>query len=95
VTASQFGQLISFIPNSIISKSVKIHNSDRYVNYFKSQNHLFSMLFCILEKCNLLREVAQGMLALADKKESFRINHISKRSTLSDANANRKVKSFE
>ena len=94
-TKSVFGQLISFIPNSIVTKAVKNHNSDRYVKHFKSQDHLFSMLFCVLEKCNSLREVAQGMLALADKKESFRINHIPKRSTLSDANANRKVEFFE
>lgn len=94
-TKSVFGQLISFIPNSIVTKAVKIHDSDRYVKHFKSQDHLFSMVFCVLEKCNSLREVAQGMLPLADKKESFRINHIPKRSTLADANANRKVEFFE
>ncbi len=75
---SVFGQLISFIPNSIITQAVKNHNSDRYVKHVKSQDHLFSMLFCVLEKCNSLREVAQGMLALSDKKESFGINHIPK-----------------
>ncbi|MBP6755649.1 MAG: DUF4372 domain-containing protein [Bacteroidia bacterium] len=30
------------------------HNSDRYVYHFKSQDHLFSMIFCCLEKCNSL-----------------------------------------
>lgn len=94
-TKSVFGQLISFIPNSIITQAVKNHNSDRYVKHFKSQDHLFSMLFCVLEKCNSLREVAQGMLALSDKKESFRIHHIPKKSTLADANASRKVEFFE
>jgi hypothetical protein len=94
-TKSVFGQLISFIPNSIITQAVKNHNSDRYVKHFKSQDHLFSMLFCVLEKCNSLREVAQGMLALSDKKESFGINHIPKKSTLADANASRKVEFFE
>lgn len=94
-TKSVFGQLISFISTSMITKSVKKHNSDRYVKHFKSQDHLFSMLFCVFEKCTSLREVSQGMLALADKKESFRINHIPKKSTLSDANSNRKVEFFE
>ena len=67
-TKSVFGLLISFIPNSLVTKAVNNHNSDRYVKHFKSQDHLFSMLFCVLEKCNSLREVAQVMLVLADKK---------------------------
>jgi hypothetical protein len=94
-TNSVFGQLISFIDNSMINKAVIKHKSDRYVKYFKSQDHLFSMLFCVLEKCNSLREVSQGMLALDDKKENFRMSHIPKKSTLADANANRKVEFFE
>jgi len=79
----------------MISKAVKKYDSDRYVKHFKCQDHLFSMLFCVLEKCNSLREVSHGMLAMADKKESLRINHIPKKSTLADANANRNVKFFE
>jgi len=94
-TKSVFGQLISLIDDSIISKAVKIHNSDRYVKHFKSKDHLFSMLFCVLEKCISLREVSQGMLAIEDKKESFRLNHLPVKSTLSDANAVRKVEFFE
>jgi hypothetical protein len=94
-TNSVFGQLISFIDNSMINKAVIKHNSDRYVKYFKSQDHLFSMLFCVLEKCNSLLEVSQGMLALEDKKENFRMRHIPKKSTLADANSTRKVAFFE
>lgn len=94
-TKSVFGQLISFIDNSMINKAVIKHDSNRYVKHFKCQDHLFSMMFCVLEKCNSLREVAQGMLALEDKKENFRMNHIPKKSTLADANATRKVEFFE
>jgi hypothetical protein len=63
----------------MINNAVIKHKSDRYVKYFKSQDHLFSMLFCVLEKCNSLREVSQGMLALDDKKENFRMSHIPKK----------------
>jgi hypothetical protein len=38
-----------------------------------------------------LREVAGGMLGLSGKEETVRINHLPKKSTLSDANKCRKV----
>jgi hypothetical protein len=41
--------------------------------------HLFSMVFCCLEKCNSLREVAGGMLGLSGKEETVRINHLQKK----------------
>ena len=57
-TKSVFGQLISLIDNSMIEKALKKHNSNRYVKYFKYKDHLFSMVFCCLEKCNSLRDVS-------------------------------------
>jgi len=94
-TKSVFGQLISLIDDSMIRKAVEKIDSDRYVKSFKSQDHLFSMVFCCLEKCNSLREVAQGMLGLSGKEETVRINHLPKKSTLADANKCRKVAFFE
>ncbi len=94
-TKSVFGQLISLIDDSMIKKAVKKHDSDKYVKHFKCQDHLFSMVFCCLEKCNSLREVAGGMLGLSGKEETVRINHLPKKSTLADANKGRKVEFFE
>lgn len=94
-TKSVFGQLISLIDDSMISKAVKKYDSDRYVKHFKCQDHLFSMVFCCLEKCNSLREVAGGMIGLSGKEEIVRINHLPKKSTLSEANKGRKVEFFE
>lgn len=94
-TKSVFGQLISLIDDSMIKDAVKKLDSDRYVKRFKSQDHLFSMVFCSLVKCNSLREVAGGMLGLSGKKESLRLNCIPKKSTLADANKNRNVDFFE
>jgi hypothetical protein len=53
------------------------------------------MLFCSFAKCNSLREVSGAMHGLSGKTESFQLSHIPKRSTLSDANKNRKVDFFE
>ena len=94
-TKSVFGQLISLIDDSMIQKAVKKYDSDRYVKRFKCQDHLFSMIFCCLEKCNSLREVSGGMVGLSDKKETVRMNHLPKKSTLADANKSRKVEFFE
>lgn len=94
-TKSVFGQLISLIDDSMIKQAVKKHDSDRYVKHFKCQDHLFSMIFCGLVKCNSLREVAGGMLGLSGKEEALRLNHLPKKSTLADANKVRKVEFFE
>ena len=92
---SVFGQLISLIEDKKIKDAVKKCDSDRYVKCFKSKDHLISMLFCSFAKCNSLREVSGAMLGLSGKTESFQLGHIPKRSTLSDANKNRKVAFFE
>jgi len=92
---SVFGQLISLIDDKIIKEEVKKCNSDRYVKRFKTKDHLISMLFCSFAKCNSLREVSGAMLGLSGKTVHFQLNHIPKRSTLSDANKNRKVEFFE
>ena len=92
---SVFGQLISLIDDKKIQSAVKKHDSDRYIKRFKSKDHLISMLFCSFAKCNSLREVSGAMLGLSGKTESFQLSHIPKRSTLSDANKNRKVEFFE
>lgn len=92
---SVFGQLISLVDNSMISKAVKKHDSDRYVKHFKCQDHLFSMIFCCLEKCNSLREVSGGMVGLCGKEHTVRINHLPRKSTLADANKGRKIEFFE
>lgn len=94
-TKSVFGQLISLIDDSMIKQAVKKHDSDRYVKNFKCQDHLFSMIFCGLVKCNSLREVAGGMLGLSGKEETLRLNHLPKKSTLADANKVRKLEFFE
>jgi IS4 transposase len=92
---SVFGQLISLIDDSLIRKEVKKCDSDRYTKRFTTKDHLISMLFCSFSKCTSLREVSGAMLGLSGKTSSFQLNHIPKRSTLSDANKKRDVLVFE
>lgn len=92
---SVFGQLISLIDDELIKRAVKRNNSDHYTKKFKSKDHLISMLFCSFAKCTSLREISGAMLGLSGKTVSLDLQHIPKRSTLSDANKNRKVDFFE
>ena len=91
---SVFGQLISLIDTKIITKSSQNYQSDRYVKKFKTKDHLISMLFCSFAKCTSLREVAGAMLGLSGKTKHFQLNHIPKKSTLSDANKRRSADVF-
>lgn len=91
---SVFGQLISLIDSKIISKSAKKYQSDRYVKRFMTKDHLISMLFCSFAKCSSLREVSGAMLGLAGKTKHFQLQHIPRKSTLSDANKRRDADVF-
>lgn len=53
------------------------------------------MLFCSFSKCTSLREISGAMLGYQVKQVVFQLNHIPKRSTLSDANKKRDVLVFE
>ncbi len=83
---SVFGQLISLIDSSILTKAVTKYKTDKYVKKFKTKDHLISMLFCSFAKCTSLREVSGAMLGLSGKTKHFQLEHIPRRSTLSDAN---------
>jgi hypothetical protein len=91
---SVFGQLISLIDSKIIVSSTKSSDSDRYIKKFKTKDHLISMLFCSFAKCSSLREVSGAMLGLSGKTKHFQLNHIPKKSTLSDANRRRDANVF-
>jgi hypothetical protein len=86
---SVFGQLISLIDPRIIAHAARTCDADRYVKKFKTKDHLISMLFCAFSKCSSLREVSGAMLGLSGKTQHFQLDHIPRRSTLSDANQRR------
>ena len=91
---SVFGQLISLIDNRLISEACIENKSDRYTKRFTTKDHLISMLFCSFAKCTSLREVSGAMLGLSGKTKHFQLQHIPKRSTLSDANKRRDASVF-
>jgi hypothetical protein len=84
-----FTQLLSFIPEGIISRLARRHQSDRYCKRFDSKHHLVTMLFAVINKCTSLREVTTGLQVASGKLGHFKLIHDIKRSTLADANSRR------
>ncbi|MBW6492088.1 MAG: DUF4372 domain-containing protein [Lentimicrobium sp.] len=91
---SVFGQVISLIDSSVITRAVIKYKTDKYVKKFKTKDHLISMLFCAFAKCTSLREVSGAMHGLSGKTKHFQLDHIPRRSTLSDANQLRTCDAF-
>ncbi len=86
---SILGQLISFLPDTLVGEVVKQTQSYYYYKRFKTNDHLISMLFSLLSNCTSLREVAEAILGLSRKVKHFQLKHIPRKSTLSDANRKR------
>jgi hypothetical protein len=86
---SVFGQLISLIDFSKISKISNDFKADHYIKRFKTKDHLISMLFGSFAQCTSLREISGAMLGLSGKTRHFQLEHLPHRSTLSDANKRR------
>jgi hypothetical protein len=82
-------QLFHFIPDGIIKESISEHKSDRYTKKFKTKDHLLCMMFGVLTKCSTLREICKNILFLGTRLIYCGLVHPPKRSTFSDANAER------
>ena len=89
-----FSQLLSLIPRSLITRNIFKHESDRYYKKFKSYDHLVSMLYACFEKCSSIREVTTGLMACYSKLQHLGLKYVPRRSTLAEANQNRKEAFF-
>jgi len=87
-------QLLNLIPNGIISRTASSFQSDHYYKTCKTREHLVSMLYGVLSGVSSLRELSTVMLACEGKLSHLGLDNFPKRSTLSDANANRSSEVF-
>jgi Transposase DDE domain/Domain of unknown function (DUF4372) len=90
-----FGQLISLLPKQRIVNIIRQHQSDRYTKKFKTWDHLVVMLFASLSNCTALREIESGIAGFHTKLLHLSMSWLPRRSTLSDANAQRSAEVFE
>lgn len=89
-----FNQLLQLIPKSIIKNTILQYNSDRYYKRFKTYDHLVTMLYTCFHGCKSLREVTTGIMACTTRINHLGITYMPRRSTLSEANANRNEQLF-
>ena len=89
-----FSQILKLLPSGLIAACVNKHNSDHYYKRFKSYDHLVTMLFTAFAGCRSLREVTTGLLVWHKRLKHLGLNHVPRRSTLSDANRNRNAALF-
>jgi len=82
-------QLLKFLDSSLINRTARAYDSDRYYKRFKTYDHVVTMLFAGLSGVSSLRELSSVMLACEGKINHLNMQHFPRRSTISDANANR------
>lgn len=90
-----FNQILNFIPRSTVQLVARELNADHYYKRFRTYEHLVTMLYSIFNHCTSLREVTTGLLAWDHRIQHLGISAHPRRSTISDANTNRKWEVFE
>ncbi len=88
-------QILDIIPEGIINKANRKHQSNRYYKKLPLRVHLVSLLYGVFSYCNGLRELCEGMLGCEGKLVHLGFDKAPPRSTLSDANTNRSYLAFE
>jgi len=87
-------QLLQFIDRGLINRTAQTWQADRYYKRFKTYDHLVTMLFAALSGVSSLRELSSVLLACEGKINHLNMQHFPRRSTISDANANRPSEVF-
>ena len=88
-------QILSCIPSELIKEVGARHRADRYYKSIPLKTHLTALLYGVFSYCNGLREICEGMLACEGKLTHLGLSKAPPRSTLSDANRDRKSLIFE
>ena len=92
--SSRFGELLEALPKAPFKRLVEEYESDKYCKGYDSWSHLVSMIFVQLTGVRSLRELQTAFNVQAHHHYHLGVDQM-KRSTLSDANANRDCAVFE
>ena len=87
-------QLFSYIPLHLIDKAVALHKSDKSYKKLKTKAHLSFMLYGVVGKLESLNGLIRSLPFLGKALVHFGIQDLPARSTLADANRNRKSDVF-
>lgn len=92
--SSRFGELLEALPRGSVSRLVNQFESDKHCKGYDSWSHLVAMIYAQLTGVRSLRELETSFNAQARHHYHLGVNQM-KRSTVSDANANRDCGFFE
>jgi len=67
-----FIHILKLIDKWDFNKLLKFHNSERYYKLFKSWDHLVTMLFGILSRCDSIAQTCEGLMRM-----SGNLNHVN------------------
>jgi len=87
-------QLLSYIPSFLLDKAITEHNSDKCYKRLKTKEQLTFMLYGVLGKLESLNGLIKSLPFLGKTLSYFGINELPARSTLAEANRNRKSDVF-
>jgi Transposase DDE domain/Domain of unknown function (DUF4372) len=90
-----YNQILSLISRRDIVSIARSLDADRYCKSFGTYEHLVTMLYAILNRCDSLREVTTGLLAWDRRIHHLGLKGHPRRSTISDANKRRSEQVFE
>ncbi len=90
-----FGQILKLIDKSTFIELVREKKSDYYYKAFGSWNHLVTMLFGILSRCDSMSETCEGIRALSGKMNHLGLKKAPAKSTAGDGLRNRDSSFFE
>lgn len=90
-----FGQILKLVDKSTFIELVKQKKSDYYYKAFGSWNHLVTMLFGILSRCDSMSETCEGIRALSGKMNHLGLKKAPAKSTAGDGLRNRDSSFFE
>jgi len=90
-----FGQVLKLIDKWEFGKLVREHKSDYYYKAFKSWDHLVTMLFGILSRCDSMSETCEGLKGLSGKLVHLGLDRAPAKSSAGDGLRNRRNEFFE
>jgi hypothetical protein len=89
------GQILKLIDKSDFASLVKSKSSDHYYKAFKSWDHLVTLLFGTLSRCDSMGEICEGMRALTGKLQQLGLKKAPAKSSAGDGLRNRDSVFFE
>lgn len=87
-------QLLSLVPDSIFTETIKDTCSDHYYKQMKSKDHFVCLFYAVLTRNGSLRSVCKNIMFLGKKLMYYGLSQMPCKSTLSDANRNRDSRFF-